>query len=52
MIASSNYLVQYEREDLLVTASSVPGYRLGDPTLPRSPLTMDDLATLKASMSF
>lgn len=35
-----------------MTASSVPGYRLGDPTLPRSPLTMDDLATLKASMSF
>ncbi len=31
---------------------SIPGYRLGDPTLPRSPLTTADLATLKASLLF
>lgn len=31
---------------------SIPGYRLGDPTLPRSPLTAADLATLKASLLF
>jgi len=29
---------------------SIPGYRLGDPTLPKSPLTATDLATLKASL--
>jgi hypothetical protein len=31
---------------------SIPGYRLGDPTLPRSSLTAADLATLKASLLF
>lgn len=35
-----------------MTAVSIPGYRLGDPTLPRSPLTLDDLATLKGSLLF
>ncbi len=32
--------------------ASIPGYRLGDPKLPRSPLTATDLATLKASLLF
>jgi hypothetical protein len=31
---------------------SIPGYRLGDPALPKSPLTAADLATLKASLLF
>jgi Protoglobin len=35
-----------------MTNSSIPGYRLGDPTLPKSPLTPDDLAELKASLLF
>lgn len=35
-----------------MTTSSIPGYRLGDPTLPRSPLTAADLAALKASLLF
>jgi len=35
-----------------MTTVSIPGYRLGDPTLPRSPLTAGDLATLKASLLF
>ena len=30
----------------------IPGYRLGDSALPRSPLTGADLATLKASLLF
>jgi hypothetical protein len=33
-------------------ASSIPGYRLGDAALPRSPLTADDLTKLKASLLF
>ena len=32
--------------------TSIPGYRLGDPTLPRSPLTMSDLSALKSSLLF
>lgn len=35
-----------------MTNSSIPGYRLGDPALPRSPLTRDDLAELKATLLF
>ncbi len=35
-----------------MTALSIPRYRLGDPTLPRSPLTLNDLAELKASLLF
>jgi hypothetical protein len=35
-----------------VTSVSIPGYRLGDPALGRSPLTPDDLATLKTSLLF
>jgi hypothetical protein len=35
-----------------MTMVSIPGYRLGDPTLPTSPLTIDDLATLKTSLLF
>lgn len=35
-----------------MTNSSIPGYRLGDPALPKSPLTPDDLAELKASLLF
>ena len=35
-----------------MTTSSIPGYRLDDPALPESPLTADDLATLKASLLF
>jgi hypothetical protein len=31
---------------------SIPGYRLGDSTLPASPLTSADLETLKASLLF
>jgi len=31
---------------------TIPGYRLGDPALPPSPLTTADLAALKASMLF
>jgi hypothetical protein len=33
-------------------AAAIPGYRLGDSALPRSPLTSADLATLKASLLF
>lgn len=33
-------------------AAAIPGYRLGDPGLPRSPLTSADLATLEASLLF
>ncbi|HXF54834.1 MAG TPA: protoglobin domain-containing protein [Hyphomicrobiaceae bacterium] len=29
---------------------SIPGYRLGDPSLPKSPVTASDLAMLKASL--
>jgi hypothetical protein len=35
-----------------MTAHSIPGYRLGDPALPASPLTLADLETLKASLLF
>ena len=35
-----------------MTTSAIPGYRLGDPVLPKSPLTTADLATLKASLLF
>lgn len=35
-----------------MTTTSIPGYRSGDPTLPKSPLTMADLAALKASLLF
>lgn len=35
-----------------MTAVSIPGYRLGDPTLPPSPLAAQDLAALKASLLF
>jgi hypothetical protein len=35
-----------------MTMAVIPGYRLGDPALPRSPLPADDLATLKASLLF
>jgi hypothetical protein len=35
-----------------MTSTSIPGYRLGDKTLPKSPLTLDDLATLKTSLLF
>lgn len=32
--------------------TAIPGYRLGDPSLPPSPLTPADLATLEASLLF
>lgn len=32
--------------------TTIPGYRLGDPNLPASPLKAGDLATLKASLLF
>jgi hypothetical protein len=32
--------------------TAIPGYRLGDPSLPPSPLTLADLDTLKASLLF
>lgn len=35
-----------------MATSSIPGYRLGDPTLARSPLTMKDLGELKGSLLF
>ncbi|MGN6768058.1 MAG: protoglobin domain-containing protein [Rhizobiaceae bacterium] len=35
-----------------MTAAAIPGYRLGDPTLPASPLTEKDLADLKTSLLF
>jgi hypothetical protein len=35
-----------------MTTSSIPGYRLADPMLPKSPLTSADLATLKTSLLF
>lgn len=35
-----------------MTAQSIPGYRLGDPALPRSPLAAEDFAALKASLLF
>jgi hypothetical protein len=36
----------------MATAPSIPGYRYGDPTLPRSPVSIDDLAQLKAELLF
>jgi hypothetical protein len=33
-----------------MTSPSIPGYRLGDPTLPKSPISADDLEKLKASL--
>ena len=33
-------------------SSLIYGYRLGDPTLPKSPITVEDLAELKASLLF
>lgn len=33
-------------------AVSIPGYRLGDPALPKSPITTRDLADLKGSLLF
>jgi hypothetical protein len=38
-------------EDVM-TATSIPGCRLGDPALPTSPLTEENLATLKTSLLF
>jgi hypothetical protein len=35
-----------------MTVVSIPGYRLGDAALPRSPVTSDELAALKASLLF
>lgn len=35
-----------------MTAIAIPGYRLGDPALPKSPITADEFATLKASLLF
>jgi hypothetical protein len=34
------------------TAAAIPGYRLGDPALRRSPLSLADLAELKGSLLF
>ena len=31
---------------------TIPGYRLGDPTLPRSPLTLQELELLKRTVLF
>jgi Protoglobin len=36
----------------MATAPSIPGYRYGDPTLPRSPVSAEDLARLKAVLLF
>lgn len=33
-----------------MTAPAIPGYRLGDPTLPRAPYTMEDLEQLKRAL--
>ncbi|HLI64454.1 MAG TPA: protoglobin domain-containing protein [Terriglobales bacterium] len=35
-----------------MTSVSIPGYRLGDAALPASPLSLEDLADLKASLLF
>lgn len=35
-----------------MSASAIPGYRLGDPALPPSPLTMAELRELQASLLF
>ena len=35
-----------------MTAAAIPGYRLGDPALPASPLTGQDFADLKTSLLF
>ncbi len=35
-----------------MTAPTIPGYRLNDPSLPRSPLSQRDLDELKASLLF
>lgn len=35
-----------------MTTAAIPGYRLNDPALPRSPLTPADLGELKASLLF
>ena len=35
-----------------MASTAIPGYRLGDPSLPASPLSVADLATLKASLLF
>lgn len=44
-------------DDLSAQASAearrtIPGYRLGDPSLPKSPITLADLALLKATVLF
>src|SRR5262245_27959908 len=36
----------------MATAPSIPGYRYGDPTLPRSPVSTEDLAQLEAVLLF
>ena len=36
----------------MATAPSIPGYRYGDPTLPRSPVSAEDLASLEAVLLF
>lgn len=35
-----------------MTATAIPGYRYGDPTLPRSPITQAELAQVKAALLF
>jgi hypothetical protein len=35
-----------------MTAVTIPGYRFGDPALPKSPIAADEFATLKASLLF
>lgn len=35
-----------------MSAPAIPGYRLGDPTLPSSPLTAEEFEQLKASLLF
>jgi hypothetical protein len=37
---------------IIMMAVSIPGYRLGDPALPKSPITTRDLADLKESLLF
>jgi hypothetical protein len=39
-------------KEVPMTVSPIPGYRLGDSALPKSPLSSDDLAKLKSSLLF
>lgn len=40
------------RDEAAEARASIPGYRLGDPALPRSPVSLEELALLKSTILF